>query len=102
VRKRRANESDRWGHGSQKFIDQFADDFWAGQFAEDSMRETLDGLKALKDGEDEHPSLFERRFMYRQIHMSDAWFHPAGAPPIVLGHTGVLLSQVAARSVGGP
>ena len=88
----------------QKAIESFAKDMFDGpaQIAEDQQREALEALKDLKDGEDTTPSTVERTLMYRQIHLSDAWFVPGGAPSISLGHTRVLLSQVSAWSVGRP
>lgn len=88
----------------RKVLDRFADSMFEGpaQIAEDQQRQAIEALKDLGDDEDTTPSTFERTLMYRQLHLSDAWWYPGGSPPISLGHTRVLLSQVTSWSVGRP
>lgn len=89
---------------AQKSLDQFTDDVFDGpaKAEEDKQREAVAALKDLNEGEDTTPSTVERTLMQRYLNLSNAWWYPGGAPPIELGHTRVLLSRIAAWTVGTP
>ncbi|MGV0779410.1 hypothetical protein [Mycolicibacterium sp. XJ775] len=100
----KVREFEAGDENAQKVIDRFANDVFdaSAQKYEKDRDDTIEAEADLKEDEDTTPPTAVRMFMHRHIHLSHAWFHVGGAPAIFLGHTRVLLSQVAAWSVGRP
>lgn len=88
----------------QRGIDRFADDLFEAQAntVEKTRDETLEAERERGEDEDTDPPTLERTYMNRHIHLSDTYWITGGAPAIAMGHVRVLLSQVAAWSVGRP